>query len=75
MFHPHSKKYPYTEYTDQHYLIVKKNTLNQELSLKNREENNLKNKIELLNDQLDNDTKIPYAVKSVLNNPRLSGIN
>jgi len=25
MFHPHSKKYPYTEYTDQHYLIVKKN--------------------------------------------------
>ncbi len=25
MFHPHSKKYPYTEYTDQHYLVVKKN--------------------------------------------------
>ena len=25
MFHPHSTKYPYTEYTDQHYLVVKKN--------------------------------------------------
>lgn len=25
MFHPRSKKYPYTEYTDQHYLVVKKN--------------------------------------------------
>lgn len=25
MFHPHANKYPYTEYTDEHYLIVKKN--------------------------------------------------
>lgn len=25
MFHPHSTKYPYTEFTDQHYLVVKKN--------------------------------------------------
>ena len=25
MFHPRSKKYPYTDYTDQHYLVVKKN--------------------------------------------------
>ena len=25
MFHPRSTKYPYTEYTDQHYLVVKKN--------------------------------------------------
>ena len=25
MFHPRSQKYPYTEYTDQHYLVVKKN--------------------------------------------------
>ncbi len=56
-------------------LVVKKSTLNQELANKNREENQLKNKIEVLNDQIDNDTKVPYAVKSVLNNPRLTGIH
>lgn len=54
---------------------LKKNTLTQELSLKSREEVNLKNKIEVLNDNIENDTKLPYAVKSVLNNPRLNGVH
>lgn len=56
-------------------IILRKNTLNSELSNKSRDEINLKNKIEVLKDQIENDTKLPYAVKSVLNNPRLSGIH
>ncbi|MDE6142044.1 MAG: hypothetical protein K2G03_05525, partial [Bacilli bacterium] len=54
---------------------IRKNTLTNELSTKTREEANLKNKIEILNETIENDTKLPYAVKSVLNNPRLKGIH
>lgn len=54
---------------------IRKNTLNNELSTKTREEANLKNKIDILNETIENDTKLPYAVKSVLNNPRLKGIH
>lgn len=54
---------------------VKKNTLQTELSNKNREEVNISNKLEVLKENIENDSKLPYAVKSVLNNPRLSGIH
>lgn len=35
---------------------------------------NLNNKIDILKDNMSNDTKIPYSVKSVINNIRLKGI-
>lgn len=54
---------------------IRKNTLTNELSTKTRDEVNLKNKIDVLNEIIENDTKLPYAVKSVLNNPRLKGIH
>lgn len=54
---------------------IKKNTLLTELNNKVKESVNVKNKIEVLNETIDNDTKLPYAVKSVLNNPRLTGIH
>lgn len=54
---------------------IKKNTLLTELNNRSRLEIGLKNKIDAINDQIDNDTKLPYAVKSVLNNPRLQGIH
>lgn len=54
------------------------NERNKKLSLinsVNREILNLNNKIEILNDNIANDTKLPYSVKSVINNFRLKGIN
>ena len=56
-------------------LNIKKNTFIEELNKRNKEELNIKNKIEILNDSIENDSKIPYAVKSVINNPRLSGLH
>ena len=41
----------------------------------NYESNNIKNKIKIIEDNIENDVKLPYAVKSILNNPRLSGIH
>ncbi len=61
--------------SDYRTCVVKKNTLLEELTSKNREELSLKNKIDIINDNIENDTKLPYAVKSVLNNPRLTGIH
>lgn len=40
----------------------------------NREIFNLKNKIEILNNNIQNDSKLPYSVKNVINNIRLKGI-
>lgn len=54
---------------------LKKTTLTSELSNKLKEETNLKNRIEVLSDSIENDTKIPYSVKSVLSNTRLKGIH
>ena len=42
---------------------------------KSRELVNVRSKIDVLNDQIENDTKLPFAVKSVINNPRLNGIH
>ena len=54
---------------------------NKNLSIKNGEYNDLKrkeleinSKIELLNSSIENNSKLPYSVKSVLGNPTLNGV-
>lgn len=54
---------------------LKKSTLLNELSNRSKEEVVLKNKIDALNEAILNDSKLPFAVKSVLNNPRLNGVH
>ena len=41
----------------------------------NKEILDLNNKIEILEDNIVNDTKLPFAVKNIINNPRLKGIH
>ena len=41
----------------------------------NKEIMNLNNKVDILNDNINNDTKLPYSVKNVINNIRLHGIH
>ena len=55
----------------------KSNHNNLEITLRNhiRQKENLKLKIETLKDSIENNSKLPYGVKSVLNNPKLRGIN
>ena len=52
-----------------------KNSLLSLLTKLNKEESILKNEISILEESIDNDSKLPYAVKSVLNNTRLNGIH
>lgn len=64
------------EGTEEYRLLgVRKDTLTSELSTKSRNLLNEKNKIEVLKESIENDAKLPYAVKSVLNNPRITGIH
>ncbi len=53
---------------------IDKEVTNEELAklVKNLAES--KNKIEILKDNINSDSKLPYAVKSVINNHKLSGI-
>ncbi len=44
------------------------------LTEQNRLENETKYKIEILRNQLENNTGLPYAIKSILDNPKLSGV-
>ncbi len=55
--------------------FMRRQTLIQELTNKTKEEATLKNRLDILNDNINNDTKLPYAVKSILNNVRLHGIH
>ena len=41
----------------------------------NKELMNLNNKIDILTDNINNDTKLPYSVRNVINNIRLQGIH
>lgn len=41
----------------------------------NRLENELKYKIEMLKNNIENNSGVPYAVKNVLDNPRLAGVH
>ena len=54
---------------------LRKSTLISELDKKSRELVNIRSKIDVLSDQIENDTKLPFSVKSVINNPRLNGIH
>ncbi len=49
--------------------------LSSEIALKTRMSNDIKNKIDIIESNLENDYLIPSSVKSVLNNPRLKGIH
>ena len=51
-----------------------KNSVTTELDNQNRYENELKYKIEILERAIETDSGLSYAVKSVLHNPRLSGV-
>ena len=56
---------------------TKKNwlTINNEYNVQNKAIMSLNNQIDILTDNLKNDTKIPYSVKNVINNIRLTGIH
>lgn len=41
----------------------------------NHEESTLKTKIEILTNEIENNSLLPHAVKSILNNPKLKGIH
>ncbi len=60
------------EYSNLNY---QKEVLIKGLSNLNREDFSLKNKIDILSETIENDYKIPSAVRSVVNNNRLDGIH
>lgn len=61
--------------TEYKQTVVKRANLNEVLANQLKKELSLKNKIDILNENINNNSKLPYAVKSILNNPRLSGIH
>ena len=52
-----------------------KNKLENDLNNLIRNNNKIKNEIEALNESIENNSSIPFAVKNVLNNPKLLGIH
>ena len=52
-----------------------KNSLLDKINNLNKRVLELKQKRELLEDVIDNDTKLPYAVKNILNNPHIKGVH
>lgn len=56
-------------------LKIKYQHLNEEIEEKTKEKFILQNKIDILETNIDNDSSLPYAVKNVLNHPRLKGIH
>ncbi len=52
-----------------------RNNLDNELNEANKREMVLKNQRDIIESNINNDAKMPYAVKNVLNNPRLTGIH
>lgn len=61
-----------TEYKNEN---IKKNLLLSDLGKLNKDEMYLKSQIEILENSTLNDSKLPYAVKNILNNHRLRGIH
>ena len=53
----------------------KRNDIIRDINNTNRDILNLNNKIDILNDNIANDSKLPFSVKSVINNMRLKGIH
>ncbi len=54
---------------------VTKTNLANEINDLTKREMSLKNTKEILEDNINNNAKIPYAVRSVINNPRLEGVH
>jgi len=52
-----------------------KNTIINELTSISKREMSLKNTRDILEENINNDAKMPYAVKNILNNPRLEGVH
>jgi chromosome segregation protein len=55
--------------------LFSKESLNKELTNLIKEEEFLKNKIDIIKDNIESDNKLPFAVKSILSNHRLNGIH
>lgn len=56
-------------------LVASKNTLASEIALKTKLLNETKNKIDIIESNIENDSLVPYPVKQVLSNPRLKGLH
>ena len=56
-------------------ITTRKNTYEQELTKKIREKSIIENKITYLRESIDNNSSLPHAVKTVLDNPKLRGIH
>ena len=56
-------------------LKVKKNSLNSKLNEYTMESYNLKSQKGILENSIENDSKLPNSVKNILNNPRLTGVH
>lgn len=53
----------------------KRNNLSRDINEVNKEILSINNRIDILNENISNDTKLPYSVKNVINNVRLKGIH
>ena len=70
------KEAEYTNATNEYKKeSLTKNSLLTQVANLNKEETVLNNEIDVLREAIDNDSRLPFAVKSVLNNTRLSGIH
>lgn len=56
-------------------LEIKKSSLNQELIKCNKELGILENRKDIVEMNIESNERVPYAVKNILNNPRLTGIH
>lgn len=56
-------------------LMASKGSLSSDIALKNKLISESKNKLDIMNANIENDSLLPYSVKSVLNNPRLKGLH
>ena len=55
-------------------LDIERKSYNNEINRLDRELLQTKNRIDIINDNIANDTKLPYAVKSIISNVRLEGV-
>ena len=53
----------------------KRNNMQNDINILNKDIMKLTNKIDILTENLSNDTKLPYSVKNIINNIRLTGIH
>jgi len=56
-------------------VLATKGNISSEIVLNNRLLSETKNKIDIMNANLENDSLLPYAIKSVIDNPRLKGLH